>query len=129
MQVLFLGSLYLCLKLYFAVVNFLKRGDKFDDKVYDYGNFILLRKSITIPDALTFIDNVSQNETIGIEDWEQIHVKTRTLDLQNISSYTSLGFIYSEWASLYAYFIIFTRVIAHLEQSFFNINCLLAYFD
>lgn len=71
----------------FAYLNFLSRkGDQLEAHVYDYGNLILIKEFLEIPEALAFIDKVSRNKSIEIAGWKDVNVKTRSIDIRNLPS-------------------------------------------
>jgi len=92
------------LKVCFGLLNFLSKKDsQLDERVYDYGNLLLIKKFIEVQEVLAVIDKIFENEIIKIDGWPEIHVKARLSDLRIVPSSSRWGYISSKWPSIHTY--------------------------
>lgn len=48
--------------VYFGLVKFLRKGKMLQEATYDYGNFILTKLLLQVPEALSFIRSIVENQ-------------------------------------------------------------------
>ena len=92
------------LKVSFGLVNFLRKGDApFGEKTYDYGDFILTKKSVDVQDALNLIRSIFEGQVLKFDGWPEIPLKIHLSDMRFVRSGSHYGYVSSEWPRLYAY--------------------------
>jgi len=91
------------LRVCFGLVKFLRKGEtSFQETTYDYGNFILSKKCVEIPEALNFILSICENQVLKLDGWPEIPLKVHLGDMRFIQSRSRYGYVSSEWPMLYA---------------------------
>lgn len=92
------------LKACFGLVNFMGKGEVTpEETTYDYGNFILTKKSVKIQEAVSFIRSVFEKEVLKFGGWPEIPLKLRFLGMRFLQSRSRYGYISSAWPMQYAY--------------------------
>jgi hypothetical protein len=64
------------LKTGYGLVTFLGRKDNLPQEMkYDYGDFILIKKTATVPEAINLLDSVFTKQTLKLDDFPEIPIK------------------------------------------------------
>lgn len=91
------------LKLSFGIVNFQSKDEAVvEATTYDYGEFILTKKSLDIKDALDLIKSIFENQMLKFSGWPDIPVKVYLSDIRSVESRSRYGYIISEWPMVWA---------------------------
>jgi len=91
------------LRVCFGLVNFLGKGDASPKEVtYDYGNFVLTRKLVEVPDALNLIRSIFEHQILKLNGWPEIPLKAGLYESRFVESRSRYGYVSSEWPIQYA---------------------------
>jgi hypothetical protein len=104
------------LRVCYALLNFLSnKSSQSEEKAYDYGNLLLIKKFIEVPEALTAINNIFEKEIIKVDDRLEIPIKARLSELHFVpSSSFSWGYVSSGFASMLGYFDIDANYVGRI---------------
>ena len=92
------------LRVCFGLVNFLRKGENpFEETTYDYGDFVLTKKLVEVPEALSIIRSIFENQVLKVGGWPEIPLKVHLSEVRFIQSHGHYGYISSEWPMIYAY--------------------------
>ena len=91
-------------KVCFGTVKFLGKGEaSFGETTHDYGDFILTKKWVEIPEALDFVRSIFENQILKSKGWPEIPLKIHLSEKRFIQSRSRWGYVSSSWPMLYAY--------------------------
>jgi hypothetical protein len=75
------------LKISYGLVSFLGRTDsKKEDRKYDYGNFILVKKFVTVSEALSLLRSVFVQQILKLDEFPEIPIKAPLYGFDSIPS-------------------------------------------
>ena len=88
----------------FGQINFQGKAEiPADDRRYDYGNFILVKKTVEISDAIKFLLSVLENQVLKFDDFPEVPIKAYIHEMRSLPSRSRFGYASGEWPMLYAY--------------------------
>jgi len=88
----------------FGQINFRGKAEiPADDRRYDYGNFILVKKTVEISDAIKFLLSVLENQVLKFDDFPEVPIKAHIHEMRSLPSRSRFGYASNEWPMLYAY--------------------------
>lgn len=91
------------LRVFYGLVSFLRKGDAPIQKTtYDYGRFVLSKKSVEISDAVDLIHSIWEKQVLKFDDFPEVPLKASLGEIHFVQSRGRHGPISSEWPILYA---------------------------
>lgn len=91
------------LKVCFGRLDFLRKGEFYPkDTKYDYGDFILTKKSVEVQDVIKIIHVIFEEQLLKTDDWPEVPLKVHLNDLMFIPSHSNWGYVTNEWPMVYA---------------------------
>lgn len=92
------------LRVCFGTVKFLEKGET-PPRVttYDYGDFVLTKKSVSVSRAIVFIRSIFENQLLKFNGWPEIPLKIYLSEQRFIQSSGRYGYVLSAWPMLYSY--------------------------
>ncbi|HKZ93683.1 MAG TPA: ATP-binding protein [Candidatus Bathyarchaeia archaeon] len=88
----------------FGIIDFQRKGETpIHETKYDYGEFVLIRKTEKIQAALDLASSIFEKQTLKFGDYPEIPLKASMGEVRFLSSRTRYGRFSSEWPMLYAY--------------------------
>jgi len=75
------------LKVGYGLVTFLGKTDSIaEDRKYDYGDFILIKKFVAVPEAITLLRSVFVQQVLKLDDFPEIPIKAPLYGFDSIPS-------------------------------------------
>ena len=75
------------LKVGYGLVTFLGKTDSIaDDRNYDYGDFILIKKFVAVPEAISLLRSVFVEQVLKLDDYPEIPIKAPLYGFDSIPS-------------------------------------------
>jgi hypothetical protein len=91
-------------KLCFGEVIFQSKDEPaVEATTYDYDEFVLVKKSIELKDAIDFMKSIFENQMLKFEGWQNVQVKADFGEVKFVASQMKGWYASSEWPMLYAY--------------------------
>jgi hypothetical protein len=91
-------------KLCFGKVIFQSKDEPaVEATTYDYDEFVLVKKSIELKDAIDFVKSIFENQMLKFEGWQDVPVKASFGEVKFVASQMKGWYASSEWPMLYAY--------------------------
>lgn len=92
------------LRVCFGLVKFLRKGETpVQEVTYDYGDFVLCRKSAGIQKALKLVRSICENQILKLDGWPEIPLKVRLGPIRFVQSRGRYGCVSSEWPMFYTF--------------------------
>jgi hypothetical protein len=92
------------LKVCFGLVRFLEKEENPPEAItYDYGDFILTRKSVNVSRALHFIVSVFEDKILKFNRWPEIPLEIHLNESRFVQSCSRYGYVSSVWPMFYVY--------------------------
>jgi hypothetical protein len=104
------------LRVCFGQVNFLGKEVPSEETTYDYGDFVLTKKTIEVQDAINLLRSIFESQILKFGGWPEIPLKVSLSEMRFIPSRSQYGYVSSEWPMLYAYGMIDDSTRGNIHQ-------------
>jgi len=94
------GKLRIC----FGTIKFLEKGETPPKATtYDYGNFVLTRKSLSLSKTLRFVISIFEEQLLKFNGWAEIPLEIHLAESKFVQSHSRYGHVTSVWPIMYIY--------------------------
>jgi hypothetical protein len=91
-------------KVCFGQINFQRKTEmSADERTYDYGNFVLIKKTLEMSDAIKLLRSVFESQILKFDGLPEIPLRANIVEARLLPSHSRYGYASSEWPMLYYY--------------------------
>lgn len=92
-------------KLSFGYLHFLRKGQPpLEDMTLDYGNFVLMKRTLDVIEAVATLHSILENQTLMFEDLQPVSSNVHLGEIVHLNSNKRYWYSSNEWPMLYTYF-------------------------